>query len=237
MAEVQRPIVPSRLYRYRSLVRSADATDQEIDSILHNYLYCSEFGRMNDPMEGFYRPSKLLSGKSDYKDIVREITARKSGVGIACFTETYEDVLMWTHYAGNYTGMCLAYSTKELLAGLPNHVNLVRLAYVDEPPLIYPSQVRNADSAAVHILSQKKYNWSYEREWRVLGSPGRVSAGRVQAVKSIFFGSRVNLRHRQKILSKIQGTGIRAYMMEVDGYSHTWEPINAAARPKKKKKS
>jgi hypothetical protein len=119
MAEVQRPIVPSRLYRYRSLTRSADAVQQEINSILKKYLYCSEFTRMNDPMEGFYRPSKILRGKSDYKGIVRQITDSKSGVGIACFTETYEDVLMWTHYAGNYTGMCLSYSTKELLVGLP----------------------------------------------------------------------------------------------------------------------
>jgi Protein of unknown function (DUF2971) len=236
MAKVQEPIVPGRLYRYRSLTRNANAVQQEIDSILKRYLFCPAFTLMNDPMEGFYRPSKVLSGKSDYKDIVREITDSKSNVGIACFTETYEDVLMWTHYAGNYTGMCLAYSTKELLAGLSDHVNLVRLAYVDEPPLIYPSQVRNAGNAATRILSQKKYNWAYEREWRVLGSVGQVTIGRVQAVKAVYFGSRVDLHHRQQILAKIQGTGIKAYMMDVDGYDHTWEPINAAAKPKKKTK-
>jgi hypothetical protein len=236
MAEVQRPIVPRRLFRYRSLTRSADAVQQEIDSILEKYLYCAEFTRMNDPMEGFYQPSKLLSGKSDYKDIVRQITDSKSDIGIACFTETYEDVLMWTHYAGNYTGMCLSYSTNELLAGLSHQVNLVRLAYVDEPPLVFPSEVRNTDNAAIRILSQKKYNWAYEREWRVLGTVGQVSIGRVQAVKAIYFGSRVDLHHRQQILAKIQSTGIKAYMMDVDGYGHTWEPINAAARPKKKSK-
>jgi hypothetical protein len=191
---------------------------------------------MNDPMEGFYRPSRILSGKSDYNDIVREITDRKSDVGIACFTETHENVLMWTHYAGNYTGMCISYSANALLSGLPNHVNLVRLAYVEEPPLIYPSHVRNTDNAAIRILSQKKYNWAYEREWRVLGPVGKVSIGRAQAIKEIYFGSRVDLRHRQKILAKIQRTGIKALMMEVDGYEHSWEPINAAARTKKKSK-
>jgi hypothetical protein len=234
MAEVEKPIVPTRLYRYRSLIRDENAVEQEIDSILQKYLFCSSFTRMNDPMEGFYRPSKVLSGKSDYKDIVREITGIKSTVGISCFTETFENVLMWTHYAGNYTGMCLSYSSKELLAGLPHHVRLVRLAYVDEPPIIFPNQVNNVSNAATHILSQKKYNWAYEREWRVLGSVGRVEIGRVQAVKAIYFGSRVNLKHRQRILARIQGTGIKAYMMDVDGYDHTWEPINAAARPKKK---
>jgi hypothetical protein len=235
MAEVQKPIVPSRLFRYRSLTRDADAVEQELDSILNNYLYCSAFTRMNDPMEGFYRPSKNLSGMSDYRDIVREITTGKSNVGIACFTETYEDVLMWTHYAGNSAGMCLSYSAKELLAGLPHHVSLARVAYVDEPPLVFANQVNNASSAATYILSQKKYNWAYEREWRVLGPVGPLNMGRVQAVKAIYFGSRVNTRHRQRILSRIQGTDIKAYMMEVDGYDQFWEPINVAARPKKKK--
>jgi Protein of unknown function (DUF2971) len=233
MAEVQPPIVPGHLYRYRSLIRSEDAVQEEINSILKKYLYCSEFTRMNDPMEGFYRPSTLLRGKSNYKDIVRQIADSKSGVGIACFTETYEDVLMWTHYAGNYTGMCILYSTKQLLGGLPEDVNLVRLAYVDEPPLIATGHVSNAHNTAIRILSQKKYNWAHEREWRVLGPVGKVRIGGTQAVKSIFFGSRVNLDHRKQILAKLQGTTIKAYMMDVDGYDHTWEPINTAARTKK----
>lgn len=230
MAEVHKPIVPGRLYRYRSLTRDENALDQEIDSILEKYLFCSAFTQMNDPMEGFYRPSSVLSGKSDYKDIVGEITDRKSNIGISCFSETHENVLMWAHYAGNYTGMCLAYSTNDLIAGLPNHVSLVRLAYVDEPPLIYPSHVRNTSNAAARILSQKKYNWAYEREWRVFGPVGQVSIGRRQAIKAIYFGSRVNLRHRQRVLTRIQRTGIRAYMMEIDGYDHSWSPANAAAR-------
>src|SRR4051794_20626854 len=124
MAVLLKPIVPSRLFRFRSLNRAEGAVQQEIDSIQKKYLYCPPFTQMNDPMEGFYRPSQILRGKSDFKDIVKDVTGIKSKVGIACFTETYENVLMWTHYAGNYTGMCLAYSAKELLAGLPNDVSL-----------------------------------------------------------------------------------------------------------------
>ena len=233
MAQVQLPIMPGRLYRYRSLTRSADTVQQEINSILQKYIYCANFTRMNDPMEGFYQPSKVLRGKPNYKEIVRKITDLKSNIGIACFTETYEDVLMWTHYAGNYSGMCLSYSTIELQKGLPSEVNLVRVGYVDEPPLIYPSRAINPNEAAISILSQKKYNWAYEREWRILGSVGHVKIQRFQAVKAIYFGSRADPQHRQEILTKIQDTKIRAYMMDVDGYSHAWEPINAAAKETK----
>jgi hypothetical protein len=209
MAEVQRPIVPARLFRFRSLTRSANAVQEEIDPIRKKYLYCSEFTRMNDPMEGFFRASKMLSGKSDYEDIVEEITKRKTNLGMACFTETHEDVLMWTHYAGNYTGMCLSYSTFELLDGLSNDVKLIRLTYVDEPPMIYPSQVKNTGNAAIQILSQKKYNWAYEREWRVMGPVGNTSIGRVQAVKAVYFGSRVDLGHRNRFSTKSKVSGLR----------------------------
>jgi hypothetical protein len=140
---------------------------------------------------------------------------------------------MWTHYAGNYTGICLSYSTIDLVRGLPKSVHLVRLAYVDEPPTVYPSHAKNSDCAAVRILSQKKYNWAYEREWRVLGPVGVVGFGNVQIVKDIYFGSRVDLHQRENILAKIEGTKIRAFMMNVDGYKHTFRPINAAARARK----
>jgi hypothetical protein len=188
---------------------------------------------MNDPMEGFYRPSILLKGQPNYRRIVRQIADSKSGIGIACFTETHDDVLMWTHYADNYSGICLSYSAKTLLRGLPDDVNLVRLAYVDKPPLLATGHARAAREAAIRILSQKKYNWAYEREWRVLGPVGRVNISGICAVKAIYFGSRVKPDYVQQILLEIQGTTIKAYEMSINGYDHTWKLINKARRTRK----
>jgi Protein of unknown function (DUF2971) len=232
MAQVQPPILPSRLYRYRSLRPDGDALEQEISSIVENYLWCSEFSRMNDPMEGYFRSSKLLRGKRNYDEILKQITSSKSSVGIACFTETNKDVLMWAHYAGNFSGICLSYSTEDLIAGLPSHACLVKLSYIDEPPLILTNHARNAGDAALRILSQKKFNWAYEREWRVLAGLGRTELGLENPLRAIYFGSQVDSQHRHKILLRIQGTGIKAYIMEVDGYEQTWTPINEAAKPK-----
>src|SRR5208282_983690 len=134
MAEVQPPIVPARLYRYRSLTRSANATAQEIASIRNQYLYCAEFTLMNDPMEGVFRSSRLLRSSPKYRNTLRRIRDRKSNVGIACFSETYKNMLMWAHYAGNFEGVCFGYSTNDLISGLPGNASLVRVTYVDEPP-------------------------------------------------------------------------------------------------------
>jgi len=190
---------------------------------------------MNDPMEGFFRPSRILRGKSDYKKIVRDITKAKSEIGIACFSETYENILMWAHYAGNYAGMCFAYSPSDLLDGLPDDASLVRLAYVDAPPQLLKSHATDAGDAAVRVLSQKQYNWAYEREWRVLGGTGPMSYGHKQAIRSIFFGSRIKTNHKAQVLLAIRGTTIKAYMMEISGYEHSWEPIDDSPKGPKAK--
>jgi len=230
MARLETPVLPSRLFRYRSLTRSPEALEEEVDAVKENYLYCSTFDRMNDPMEGYFRPTSAFKGDANYKHTLRRIVGVKTNIGVSCFSETRDDLLMWTHYAGNHAGICVAYSSKKLEAGLSDDVSLVRLGYGDAPPLVSSSEAQYADRAARKILSQKKLNWSYEREWRVLGPVGKVPIGGSLAVTDVYFGSRVSLQHRQKFLTKIQGTKIRAYSMEVDMYDHDWEPVNAAAK-------
>jgi hypothetical protein len=230
VGHIEQPVLPSRLYRYRSLTRDKNALDQEIEAIRKNYLWCSDFTKMNDPMEGFYRPSRTIQGRPNYNKIVKLITAKKSSVGIACLSDTRENVLMWTHYAGNYQGICVSYSSRVLVEGLPLDSSLVRLGYDDDPPRIASADIRNPDKAARIILSQKKYNWAYEREWRVMGSKGAVPLGIENAVRSVYLGSRIDPKHRHKLSSKLQGTGIKIFSMEVDGYDHTWAPANAVAK-------
>jgi hypothetical protein len=214
------------------LTRTPQALNEEIAAIKQNYLYCSPFDRMNDPMEGYFRPTSALRGDDDFKKSIQRIVGVKTSIGIACFSETRDDLLMWTHYAGNHSGICVAYSTKRLVDGLAEQVSLVRLGYGDAPPLVSSGEALNAERAARKILSQKKQNWSYEREWRVLGPTGQVHINGKQAVTDLYFGSRVSLAHRQKILSRLQRTGIKAYAMKVNEYNHEWEPVNADARKK-----
>lgn len=38
----------------------------------------------------------------------------KESIHLACFSETYESILMWSHYANNHEGFCVEYNFKEL---------------------------------------------------------------------------------------------------------------------------
>ncbi|BDZ70229.1 DUF2971 domain-containing protein [Methanobacterium petrolearium] len=44
----------------------------------------------------------------------------KKNIHVTCFTETYDSILMWSHYANNHEGFCVKYDFKEL--GLNNPV-------------------------------------------------------------------------------------------------------------------
>lgn len=79
MADLQPPIIPAYLYRYRSLSRSTRALQEEINSITENYLHCSEFTLMNDPMEGFTGQAYCLKGRR----IIGELLARSLTVNQA----------------------------------------------------------------------------------------------------------------------------------------------------------
>jgi len=232
MGRLEPPILPNKLYRYRSFARRSKAISEEIACIRENYLWCSDFTCMNDPMEGFYRPSSGLKKKSDYDQILQRITSSKIALGISCFSDTRENILLWTHYAGNYSGICVAYSPSVLVDGLPGNASLIRLGYDDNPPLISSGVGKNVEAAARIILSQKKYNWAYEREWRVLAPKGRVCLERENPVKAVYLGSRISNEHRKQIVSALHGTGIEIYAMEIDGYAHAWLPMNAPARAK-----
>jgi hypothetical protein len=173
VAQIELPYLPIRLYRYRSLEGGQDIVEREIATITESYLWCSDFTRLNDPMEGFYTPSSVLGNGRKARIIKQNILDSKSTIGIASFAESYENELMWTHYADEYHGICTAYITDFLQRGLHDGTSLVRMAYGEESPPISAVQALDPQRAARIIMSHKKLNWYYEREWRVLGSKGK----------------------------------------------------------------
>lgn len=220
MAGLRSPDLPLRLYRYCRLDRPRDV-ENEIDAIVRRYIYCSSYKRMNDPMEGFYEPSVRLKREPEWRKTFRSILEAKQTVGIACFTETYDNEIMWAHYAGNYQGACISYSTAKLMDYLPK-TELAKMAYADAPVRLSKHDKSDVYAAARKILSHKKYNWAYEREWRVLGEhPGELLYGG-DIITDIYFGSRADPHHIGRMTVTLKGRGIRFHQMKVTGYRHRW---------------
>ena len=53
------------------------------------------------------------------KDMDKELEMLRKSFGIACFSETYDSLLMWSHYADYHRGICLEYSYEEIKKLVP----------------------------------------------------------------------------------------------------------------------
>lgn len=231
MVQIDRPLLPPRFYRYRSI--KDDKFEQELAAIVSNYLWCSNYRALNDPMEGFYRTSPWVARQSSFEELSREILEGKRSFGICCFSDTYENELMWAHYADNYKGICVAYSTNDLQLALNDNVHIVRVAYNSEPPRINKEVTQDSQAAVRAILSHKKAPWLYENEWRLLTNeealtqppPGPLQLSNIRIAKAIYLGSRVDDAIKGQLVQRLSGTEIQIHAMKVSGYEHSWEHI------------
>lgn len=227
MAEIKTYAKPGMIYRYRSLFAGSDdrklradpkRMSRELSALEDRYVYCSTYREMNDPMEGFYRASQRVKEKSDYDDFVELVRGQKLQLGIASFSETWNNELMWAHYAGAFAGICIGYSMKKLLAGLPDECALARVAYGDKPYYVGLGAHKEHDRARA-ILSTKSTKWSYEREWRLFAP----NSGRAQyandSVSCIYLGARMSSADQDRIVDRLKLLGIDVQRTEVDGYS------------------
>jgi hypothetical protein len=227
MAEVAKPVLPPMLYRYRKIT-TEEQFNQEVRAIRCQLLWFAPYRELNDPMEGFFAPASRLLKNTNYTDIARNILQEKQSIGICCFSDTHRNELMWTHYADSYTGICVGYRTEQLIQGLPPEIQLVRLAYEGEPPEITAIDANNARSAAIKVLSHKKVNWIYEREWRLLGNPQTLLPIEAKGcVRHVYFGSRMRPDVKEAVLKELKDMTLRVSEMVIDDYDFGWNELKA----------
>jgi hypothetical protein len=227
MGNVAPPVLPEYFYRYRPLgpKDSFDVLDREIDAIVNNYIWCSEFLNLNDPMEGDFNLTKRLKKTPDIQVVLDSITTGKTTVGIASLSDTFANDLMWTHYAANWTGICVEYRAKKLVAALPGDTTIVRMAYNERPSEVGLRDSKDIEEAVKKVFSQKKFNWAYEREWRVLGTKGQNRINDKSATCRVFLGPRLHEEHSSHLRTALTRAGITCRQLDVKGYALTDKPF------------
>jgi len=156
---------PKYLYKYKSLLTSDDL--DTIKSIISDHqIYMPTYTQLNDPAEGgiIDISSPGYAGCGNYICADEEdpfIKSNKERFRILSLTDNPASGIMWAHYATQYKGVCLCYSTSG--------------SFSNAEPVIY----RNAretyfldyealDSVIKSSFYYKQEDWSYEHEWRIL---------------------------------------------------------------------
>lgn len=114
--------------------------------------------------------------------------------GVTCFSETNDNLLLWSHYGGQYKGYCLEFRTD-----FEPFNKLHKVRYADTMPQFQLSDfIRNENhSQMMDMFCTKSSAWAYEKEWRALhAEAGTLFGYEREALKAIYFGPEIDDQDR-----------------------------------------
>lgn len=167
--------------------------------------------------------------------------------GVCCFTERMDSHLMWSHYANEHNGFCLEYD-------FYNHdVDLSNINFAQEMlfPVIYSNKrpqyielvlnnnaVQNYEKTGhygkdfirdiLYTMLTKSQEWSYEKEWRIIGANiGDRLIPNIPA-KKLYLGARMEDKFKLKLIKIAKKKNIPVYQMALspDKFKLEWYRID-----------
>jgi len=154
---------------------------------------------------------------------------------IACFTECFDSMPMWAHYASDHQGVCLLYDTTSVADSL-DKTRLFPVKYSKQiPDIIYFINNRKRRKNLIESCATRKHaDWSYEKEWRLVYHQEHLHIINQNDLpynyddkgvtinfckpSKMFIGHKVSARVEQFLRDVIGSLGIDVVKMEVTPY-------------------
>lgn len=155
-------------------------TYHAIRNFEEDMLMCSNPKAFNDIFEGMVKSSELKPEM--VYPIIRDIC---DVVSISCFSETWDNLLMYAHYTDSFKGFCVEYNFDYIKKKMP-WIYFFPVIYQSGPSSLAQMEKLKIDIASVingiktekivlkkldDIISyfiHKANIWSYEKEWRFI---------------------------------------------------------------------
>ncbi len=134
-----------------------------ISNIALRRLKVARFGDLNDPFE-------LLAAEQSDRKFRRGIKSWKDDYqkskGLLCFSESWVNPVLWSHYADKHRGMALGFDVADIHVERVNYVkDRTQVRFENDDP------EKGLSLSFVEELLRTKYvHWRYEGEWRALVS-------------------------------------------------------------------
>lgn len=184
------------LYKYRSI----DNLWNSLDIILNQRLWCSEWGDLNDPLEGRYHSG---FGKS----FDEKVNASRDQWRICALSRSLYNFLLWSHYASGHKGIAIEVDIPE------NNNNLSKVHYSPFSPIF--TDVSESMRDQKNLFEIKTNEWSYEEEYRILCKDKFYTLP--NAIKRIYLGHNIQ-NDKAMILREILPSNIEIIQMKLDIY-------------------
>ena len=191
-------------------------------------------GRIEDTRQ------KMISLVETYFPILSETSKRYSA--IACFSESIESILMWSHYANSHKGFALEYNFRPMLKQPIKNVGLFPVVYSEERfdisdyiawefLILLGVQAKMPDtSALIKSALWKSSIWAYEKEWRMIDStPRDITDDKASAILykpvAIYYGRHISGENKRRLHELAMEKGIKEFEMYLDHSSLKYEML------------
>lgn len=129
-------------------------------------------------------------------------------MGVLCFSEHRDDIIMWSHYSDGHKGFCLEFDKERLEAWkFCRHVDYEK-EYLSfkEFDEAFPENEKS-----LKFLLRKSPHWKYEAEWRTIVNPfsdnqgNRVYKFPAEILTAVIFGCEMMDDDKKKIRDWLKG--------------------------------
>lgn len=157
--------------------------------------------------------------KNGSDKIKSDIESIREKIGVACFSDNYDSLLMWAHYTNSHQGICIEYNTHKI----PQNYMLLPVAYQKDRYNATDDIISRNMNNILNPYFVKSIDWEYENEWRLVLTDDILS--RVERkldfrdiIVGIYLGLEIENKHSeemQEIISWAKNNGIKVYKMKV----------------------
>jgi hypothetical protein len=206
-----------KLYKYKSLVNLEHA----LDIILYERLFCTSYDKLNDPFEGLFLTTiilshPLVSSIKQYKNI-EDLPFDLSRTRICSLSSAISDVRLWSHYADGHKGVVFEID----FSGIESQVS--KVTYDDKLPT-FGSTILTSPFPH-EVLLHKTKHWAYEAEYRIIHSNEYLSI--TNRIRAIYTGFRISDFH-YALLERLVPSGVRILRTKINKDEINVEPDEIA---------
>ena len=158
----------------------------------------------------------LVKAVGDFKQKINEL------IGVTCFSERPDNILMWSHYANRHTGFCVEYDFSKLKS-IEARLMLFPVIYSKKRPMLPMelfdfSDVNNVKLAEgdlpipeiIEAMLTKSDIWNYEEEWRIVCFLKNLNGQKLveNMASKVYLGVNIKEKDEEKICAIANKKGI-----------------------------
>lgn len=177
--------------------------------------------------------SELYAGATHtLQGLLAKIVSRgQRSVRVACFTESLNSIVMWSHYASNHSGFALEYQLKPVVIKALNSqlwpVVYSQKFYDGTGHFQKPVSPKMKSHLPLIAALHKSTEWEYEREWRLVVPLGEtddpIFFSDAKPV-AVYLGARMSGDGAHLLREEALKKGISVYQMQIAHDSFSLAP-------------